>query len=739
MPELNDKAQQVLNHKLASRRWMQSNFWPEWQEVAKAYYCVRDSEVDDDGNPDPTQTSLAVPNTFSYVRRTVARVTAQPPAIRFRAKDYSLADLISRGIMYQWDKGHAQRQQKMHVQQGLLFGWSVKAWHWAYDSFSRTKRIDPMDGNPDTLKQIDEMYRPWLEQRGLNVPLDQIPPEEAGKIPEIMAALLVEKGLGGLLKIKYNYKAYEGAKSEVIFVGDCFPEPYFTSLQSQAWFCVERRRDEKWLKKLEAAYGAEFPEISEGIKQLKAEHPKGSRPYWDQSSSSDNDERANFRTWFATAQGRDAFYSDEYSNAKSDSGLWTITEQHVPGEEGKLTLVGESGIFLGEIPYPYDLDGQIAFTDLVFMDNLVSGVGDSTTRILRGLQEMHSKHFCMVYDLFDKIARPLVGTTDQELYENTELIKRGKGMRLALMRGGSDSMWIQPEQAAIAAAGASLSGDQTAVMQMWQQGTGENNMSMAANVDPAQAATATGARIMSYVSDLITKDAVDMFNQSSLQPDAEMIFLLSRSEMSEPIEFETSQYNRDYNFKDSRKEEWAKLEPAMFQVDGEIVVEMNSTLAADDQANLQKAQTLFQMFRNAPDVNQETLRKRMLMALDEGQNLKDWEVPQPPPPPPPPPKASISLSIKGEDLALPSPALKQLLDQAGIHLQIDINGMPLQPEGGAPPPPGVPPPGPPGGPPNGMPPGGPGGPPPPPPIMPQPQDPMAGGMYAASRGVNNLK
>ena len=730
MPELDDKAQAVIQHKLSSRRWMQNNYYAEWQTVAEAYYCTRAAELDDDGNPDETQTSLAVPNTFSYVRRMVSRITAQPPSIKFRAKEYDLADVISRGIMYQWDRGHAQRQQKMHVTQAQLFGWSVKAWHWAYDSYSRTKRVDPLDGSTETLKQIDEMYRPWLEARGLNVPIGQVPPDQ---IPQIMAALLAEKGMGGLLKVKYEYKAFEGAKSDVMFVGDCFPEPYFTSLQSQKWFCVERRRDAKWLKKLEAAYGEDYPEIIEGVRKLKEEHPKGSRPYWDQASSSDSDERVNFRSYFASAQGRDSFYSDEY-NLKPDTGLWTVTEEHCPGENAVLRFVGENGVWLGEIPYPYDLDGQIAFTDLVFIDNLVSGVGDSTPRILRGLQEMHSKHFCMVYDLFDKIARPLVGTTDQELYENPELVKRGKGMRLVLMRGGEGSLWTQPETAAIAAAGSSLSGDQTAVMQMWQQGTGENNMSMAANVDPAQAATATGARIMSFVSDQMTKDAVDMFTESSLKPDAEMMFLLNRSEMSEPIEFDAAKYNRTYSpDQDTRKEEWRTLEPKMFQVDGEIVVEMNSTLAADDQANLQKAQTLFQMFRNAPDINQETLRNRILIALEEGPHLKDWAVPPPPQAPPPPPKASISVSVKGEDLAFPSPALIQLFADVGIV--ITPTGMPPSPQGGPPLPGGpMPPPQPgaPQGPPGGPPPGPPPGPPMPPP---QPGNPMDNGMYAASRGM----
>lgn len=719
-----DLAAQLSARKSSSRKFLEANYFDEWQQVAQAYYCERDYEKDDDGNDDRTQATLSVPNTFSYVRRNVARITAQPPHIRFRAKDSNIADLIGRTLMYQWDKGHAQRPQKMHVQQALLFGWSVKAWHWASDSWMRSRRVDPNDGNPETLQRVFESYADWLAQRGIDV--TAIQSEEDARM--VIGELLKAKGRGNLLKVKYEYAGYVGCRSEVLFIGDCYPEPYFTSIQSSNWFQCERRRDRSWFENLAKVYGEEHPELLKQLDLLFEKYPRGSQAYYNEVSGSENDTLANFRTYFAKAQGRDNYYSETTSNERSTQ-LWTVTEEHVPGEDTRLRLMAERDIWLGDFPAPYDLDGKIPFTELLFIDNLTSGIGDSAMRILRGLQEMHSNHFCKMYEAYDKILRPLIATSDPELYENSDRIKRGKGFRLAFLRRGPESLWMPGEQGAAAAAAASLSGDQTAVMQMWQQGTGESNMSMSANVDPAQSATATGARIMAYVGDVLTKDGVDMFTEVSLKPDAEMMFEITRSEMTEPLEFEANAYTRQYSFaQDPLREQWVKAEPLMFQADGEIVVEIGSTLAADDQDKLTKAQLQWSMFRNAPDVNQQTLLHRTLVALGEGANLQQWAAPQPPPPPPPPPKASVSVSIKGEDLIYPTPGLTAVLQEAGIELQ---SGAPPPPNGapapgmGGPPPPGQPIP--PGAPP-------PVGPPPPP-----PNGPMDGGMYAASRGVNPLR
>jgi hypothetical protein len=109
---------------------MKENFYQEWQDVFKSYKCLRDAELDPDGNVDEEATSVGLPMTWAHVRRMVARGTAQIPNLKFHAKDPQDAELISRTLMYQWDRG-VQREQKRHFTQAALFGISIRPWFWS--------------------------------------------------------------------------------------------------------------------------------------------------------------------------------------------------------------------------------------------------------------------------------------------------------------------------------------------------------------------------------------------------------------------------------------------------------------------------------------------------------------------------------------------------------------------------------------------------------------------------------
>lgn len=731
LTDVDRRAEAVLERKNHSHRWMDNNFYEEWEKTYQAYYCERDLEKDEKGKDDPTQTSIHMPDTFAYIRRTVARVTAQPPKINFKAKDRDLAEIISRKLMYDWDKAHIQRQQKMHVQQALLFGWSVRAWWWEKQEYVRRKRIDPwkVTTSPQVFKHIDETYGDQIQQT-FGAELKDIPPEV---IPEVVAWLMSNFGRGNLLKVAYMATAYEGPQCEVISVADCFPTPHFESIQKSEHFCVARRRNAEWIKKT-AKWLNDEGYVKEAVAMLKVmqDLPNGTKALQHET----NTDASNLRVRLIEAAGRDSFYADESSH-KSQGKQWEILEEYTPGENPRMRyVVEETRHWIGEIPLPFDLEGKVPFTELMFIDNLFAGVGDATVRVLRGLQELHSRNACLRMDLADSLARPFMGTDDEELYENGDkALKRGKGFRLLLLRGGMQSLWTQPEQAAQAAMATSLN-DESGILKSWMMATGDNNMSMAANIDPNQSKTATGSRIAAYNQDILTKDLNDMFNLTSLQPDAEVMYLLNRSELTEPVEFDAAPYNRNYAVEqDPYREQWQKAEPEMFQIDGEIVVEAGSTLADDDEVKQQKANNLMQAFRGAPNVNQDTLRDQVLIAMGEGKNLAKWAMP-PQPPPPEPNKASASLSIKAEDPSVPWAVKIAVLESAKITIpegtkaalaqqDMAMSGVPPAPD--QPPAPGMPvaPPPPPAGP-------GAAPPPPPMPMAPPPED---MGAYAAAKGL----
>jgi len=674
MPEQVDKrAAEVLERKVTSHRYMEDNYYEQWVKTYQAYNCEREPEKDEKGKDDDTQTSMHMPDTFSYVRRTVARVTAQPPKINFKAKDPEIAELISRTLMYQWDKGETQRQQKLHVAQTAIFGWSVRAWWWEKNDYVRRKRIDPwtISTNPQTLAAIDKTYGQEIEEQ-FGAPLIAPKENSAGALPieahrDVVAYLMsTYKGRGNLLKVAYMATGYEGPQSEVIPVSDCFPEPHFTGVQKSQNFAVVRRRSAGWIKKTAKWMESEgYIEQANNLIKVIELLPHGTRPFGNRNGGESTDLR--YRLMEVVGRG-----SQEEWNNKHTSALWEIVEEYSPGEDPTMRMVvEENSHWIGEIPLPYDLEGKIPFTEAVFIDNLYGGVGDSTVRILRGLQELHSRNACLRTDLADTIARPYMITNDEELYEDApSRLRRGKGFRLLLLNDGR-SLNVLPEQAAMAAVQSSL-GDESSLQRAWMGATGDNNMSMAANVDPQQNRTATGSRIAAFNQDILTKDLNDMFGMSSLQPDAEMMYLLNRSELNEPIYFDAAPYNRNYSVEsDPYRESWQKAEPLMFQIDGEIVVESGSTLADDDEIKQQRATNLFQMFRGAPNVNQDTLRDQVLIGMGEGKNLQKWAQPQQPPPPDPN-KASTSLSIKGEDLTVPAGIKLAVLQSANVPVPPEV-------------------------------------------------------------------
>ena len=726
LDELSRKSAGVLERKKVSQQWLQQNYWDEWEQALEAYYCNRAPEKDQDGDDDSTQTSVHMPDTFAYVRRTCARITAQPPNIKFHAKDLLVRELISRTLMYQWDKAQVQRQQKMHVTQALIFGWSVRAWYWSIDDYVRRRRIDPALAmqDPEIGQQIGDTYGDKIEEK-FGIPWDSIPPEAR---QTVIDWLMETFGKGDRLKVAYIAKAYEGPKCDFISVADCYPMPHFESVQSSEWFIVERRRNREWIEKMAKWLDAEgHTQEANRMQQIITDNPNGTPP-WDYGNS--NKDRANFRVRMVDAAGRSQFFEDNNLGSRegNKTATWVITEEHIPGSKASLTYSFEGASsrsqWIGEIPYPYDLGGKIAFTELVFIDNLLGGVGDSTARITRGLQELHSRNACVRMDLADAIARPFICTSDQELYEDApEMLKRGKGLRILLTREGQQSIWGLNEAPAQAALATSMQ-DETGISRQLMMAYGDNNLSVAANVDPQQNRTATGSRIGAYNQDILTKD-MNTMAQFGLTADAEMMFELDRSELTEPIEFEGNRYNRKYSVEnDPMREEWMKATPDLFQADGEIVVEAGSTLADDDEAKQQQSMTLMQVFKGASNVNQDTLRDTVLIALGQGKNLQQWAQPPAQPPPfQPETKSTMTVSAKWEELT--DDVRMGVLTSA--HIQIQPPPQPGMP--GAPPtPPGTSPPGPP--PPMG--PGIPGG-------APQiPAPPPELGAYAASKGINPL-
>lgn len=601
-----------------------------------------DERKDSAGKDDPEKTHICMPDTFAAINRRTARITAQIPNIGFIANDRNekVEEAVSSKVMYDWDNGGVQRWQKKHVRQGESFGLSIRGWWWEVSEYMRNRGLPTdRDLTPEEMQLVVDTY--------------QIPPEMQQN-PAVLRKLIQEKSKRGLLNVKYKYKAYEGPRSEVLFVGDCYPEPYYQTLQTSNYFIHMQRRNKEWLLKL----GKRFPQFQAGIHKLLQDHPKGSSVAQHGRGDEGMELRDQLRSVIAlpTQEGG-------YEEPESGTQLWTVIARWTPGEHHKVAYVAEETYYLGEMDGPYDLDGKIPFTELTLIDSLLGGVGDCVSVIGQGLQEMHNVTVNRRFDLLRHVTHPLLGTTDNVLYDNPETMDR-ELFRLIKLRGGPNSVWAINDQQAMAAMAAAM-GEEGAVQRMFQVLTGESNLSMGANVDPAQLRTATGAKLMQAGSDVLTKDMVDMFHESSVKPDVEMCYLLNRSEMADAMPIDASKYRRNYNQNsDQRKEIWITAEPLHFQLDGRLTVELGSTMADDEEAKVAKSTNLFTMLNGNPFVNQETLTRDLLIAHGKGPQLSEYMQQQQPAPPEPPTKSSISLAMKYETV---EPEVRlAVLAQAGI-------------------------------------------------------------------------
>lgn len=678
MSKRDDIKAEVLYNKGQSFDWMENNFHGEWATVYQNYLCVRDMRADPNDRsgdtPDPTVSSIAMPDTWGWIRRLVARLTGQIPNVRYRTDDPMVAELISRTLMYQWDRGGAQKQQKKHVLQAGLFGWSVKAWWWDKQVRRRRKKIDPWHAQEADLMSIAQQYG--------------VPPEVLLSDPTAMVMLLQQFGRGGkYLPLEYDYCAYEGPRSEVLFPGDCYPEPGFTDIQNSAWFIVERRHDREWMERAAMAY----PEFREGFDALLSAYPNGT-----QARELKLSDKNTLYSKLKDAVGMAETHFN--SGSQYGTGRWTFTEMHRPGKNPRWIVVAEDNFFIGDVDHPFDLDGKIPFTECVLIDNVLHGIGDSTARVLSPIQKMHNAQTSQRYDVVDRILKPLIFTADRNLYENPNKLKPGHGFRLVYSAMGAAATQAENLGPALSAVAVALQ-DESSIMRSWQVGTGDSNMSMAANVDPNQNRTATGARLAAFNQDILTKDLLDRYSVS-LAEDAEIMFMLNRSELSDAVNFEAKLYRRTRSAaQDIIQQEWVSVEPELFNRDGMLTVEAGSTLADDDEAKVQKAQMMYSMFNGHPRVNQEKLRDEVLTSLGKGKELDQFAAPPAPPPPPEDKtKVNVSLSIKFEEL--PDEAKAAILNSTVLPKvgampdQPLLSGDPATPNGGgspSPPPAPMPP------------------------------------------------
>lgn len=702
-----DRASIILSNYKRSYNWMKDGFYSQWEKVHKNYLCEADPKIDpyaednslpgvpgntliydSTGRPYPSKasdselTSLSTPDTWSLERRRAARATAQLPNLRYMDPKQDVANRVSRALMYQWDM-QIQPTQKRHVLQADMFGISVRAWSYITEREHRMRTINPLKMTPDQEQLIQGQFGEeigMITQMLPPMPDAQLPPGTTD--PRVYAELLKLKGNGTRLKVGQDVLVYTGPTAQVLFLGDCFFEPMFQSLQTSAWFITQRRRDKAWFEDLVSAY----PEAADYVEDLLKSKPYGT-PFSNKADGTDDTK--NLRENMASIVNQGSQEGEE--NEDPDAARYTVLEIHYTGAKSRVEYVCDSQ-WIGAYDQPHELSGRIPFTSLCLHESLLHGIGDTDARVIRGLQDLRSRLVCQRADMGDALLRPLVGTDDQSIMDDPSLVRRWKGLRLVQLKH-PNAMWSIQDQAALAGAANGFN-EEGAMNRLIQQATNESNMSNSADADPQQGKTATGARIIARNQDILTRDMLNQLNKG-IREDAQMMFRLNRVEMQDDLTFDGSAYRPPGGGPMSQPgvgtpppppaappippespvpppmgmaPEGAPTEgappgpppgppappapdmssavitvtPEDFQGDFQVEPEVGSTLAEDDEDNLNRATVLFQLAASRPDLfNQMKARNELLIAYKQGHRLEEWN---PPPPPEKPPGVEMKIS-----------------------------------------------------------------------------------------------
>jgi hypothetical protein len=122
---------QVLDRRNESRRYMQLNYWDEWEDVYRSSKCLTKKIMvtNKAGQTveDTSRTNVCMPETSLTIRRNTARMTASPPQINYTSPSGNddVALRLTAWSYMQFDRSGEARPHRMLVQTGETFGWAV--------------------------------------------------------------------------------------------------------------------------------------------------------------------------------------------------------------------------------------------------------------------------------------------------------------------------------------------------------------------------------------------------------------------------------------------------------------------------------------------------------------------------------------------------------------------------------------------------------------------------------------
>jgi hypothetical protein len=663
------KRSDILERRRVSFSWFNENYYGEFAEVYRAAKCKTEPiMIEQNGKKveDTSRTNVAMPDLATMIRRNTARMTANPPNIRFRVSgDNSddpqddqkemLADRLNAWSYYQFDRSGEAKEHRRHVQQEETFGWSVtklfedkieSVRSYRYDRSKITSRAKLMEleGNdPETIERAVEAFG------------DEMPPEE------ISRSIMQE---GDEIKSKVPVTKYEGPVLKTIFIGDLFPEPGFVSLDKSGWIVEDYLETDVWLEDmLDRKY--EDPDTGQMVQVFD---PKACDELIEsgvRDGALTLEGRSRLRDQLRTAVGQSDPHTLQYSTTKLVPGKrFLISECHetVDGYPW-IYWVGNESVLLGCQPYPWDLYGKWQYTEFCGLPDFVNGIGDSTPRLGRFLHKLHNVGFGQRTDLIRNILRRLV------------MVRRGADIKdeatersLLRMVEVKDFSDIKEFEEVDVPASAWTSEEQLLrMLNMLEPSLG--TVDPGSGGQPMAGKTATTSVLAQRAVDLLTQSKLDELDLYLKEVNQKKLWMLQQT-MQKAVEIPGSYSRTEALSQRYGKTSKISIDPYEIQEDIEVEPEAGSTLSQDDELRRLAAQQMAELAARDPLTwNAREVNKFYASTIRGAGDVNRFLNPPPTaPPPPPPPKVTVSFTQKVEDLP---PATQQAILGAALGLPPD--------------------------------------------------------------------
>jgi hypothetical protein len=648
---LTSDVNRVVERYKESAKWYNENYYAEFEQIHLASKCKTKPIVYKNAQgkeiEDKTRTNVAMPDIAALIHRNTARMTSNPPSMRFICRDNAdLAERLSAWAYYQYDRSGESKVQRLHVKQAETFGISYTKLFWDKVVITRPVRFQ-RDKVTDRNAYLEEQ---GVSQEQIDQIIQQLGPQMQ---PEEIAQSILEYGPEMIRHIPT--KRYEGPVVRFVFVGDLFCEPGFKSLNDSAWVIEKYIETDRWLDMMaEQTYtdphsGGEIPIFdAAAVKELKAMDPEPKR----QSSQTDAyDLRTRLRQSLNISEPRIA--KNLVRGKRFD-----VLECHEMREDGKnwITWIANESVKLGEMPYIHDLGGRYYYTEYVPMPDLIFGIGDSTPRLGRFLYQLHNITVNQRTDLVNNLLRRVVFRRHGADIPD-EAVERSL-FRIFDVKDPQDFQ-VQTEPDVPASAWES----EAAIMRQMALLDGVlNNVEAGTSVNPQAGKTATTAVLQQRAVDAMTSAKLSQLNEYLKEVNEKKLIMLQQQLQ------ETLQLPMHYAKSEGMTQRYGKaaaipIDPYEIQEEIEVEPEAGSTLSVDDEFRRMAGVQLYQLAESDPSVWNKFECAKYLASTIKGADASKLVL-QPQPPPPQPPKGTISLAIKFAEL--PADSQQYILQQMGL-------------------------------------------------------------------------